>query len=224
MSKFIVAPSILTANFLDLKTDLNKLEQANIEWIHYDVMDYNFVPNLSFGPKILSDIVEKYNFKMDLHLMVKIVNLSVEDYLKPFLLKNVEQITIHFEALDDEQIFNFIDFCKKNKIRSSISINPDTEVKDIEKYLNQIDNVLIMSVHPGFGGQSFISNSLKKIELLNFLRDLNKFNYSIQVDGGINEDTFKLVQDAKVDMIVAGSYLVGSNVTNLNERVKKLEG
>ncbi|ALD66743.1 ribulose-phosphate 3-epimerase [Spiroplasma cantharicola] len=224
MAKFIVAPSILTANFLDLKSDLDKLEKVKIKWIHYDVMDYNFVPNLSFGPKILTDIVASYNFKMDLHLMVKIENISVEQYLKPFLVKNVKQITIHFEALTEKQIEDFLKFCANNNIIPSISINPDTDVKSIEKYLSKIGNVLIMSVYPGFGGQSFIASSLEKIKKLRELKNKHKYIYSIQVDGGINDDTYKLVQNAGVDMIVAGSYLVGPNVENLMERVTKLEG
>ncbi|QHX36920.1 ribulose-phosphate 3-epimerase [Spiroplasma sp. BIUS-1] len=224
MKKYIVAPSILTANFLDLKKDLDNLQDAGIEWIHYDVMDYNFVPNLSFGPKILSDIVNKYNFKMDLHLMVKIVNLSVEEYLKPFVLKNVEQITLHFEALSETQIEDFIEFCQKNNLKASLSINPNTEVKEIEKYLSKIQNVLVMSVQPGFGGQSFIPNSVDKIKELQKIKQENNYSYLVQVDGGINQETYKLVQQAGVDMIVAGSYLVGENISNLRERVVNLEG
>ncbi|WP_338984735.1 ribulose-phosphate 3-epimerase [Spiroplasma endosymbiont of Diplazon laetatorius] len=224
MKKYIVAPSILTADFLNLKSDLDKLKDAKIEWIHYDVMDYNFVPNLSFGPKILSDIVSEYDFKMDLHLMVKVIGFSINDYLKPFVMKNVEQITMHYEALDENQIEEFIEFCKSNDLKCSLSINPDTEVSKIEKYLNKIQNVLVMSVHPGFGGQSFIESSLDKIIKLKELREKNNYNYLIQVDGGINEETYKLVQKAGVDMIVAGSYLVGKNVLDIEERVLKLEG
>ncbi|AUM62907.1 ribulose-phosphate 3-epimerase [Spiroplasma monobiae] len=224
MKKFIVAPSILTANFLNLKEDLDKLKKAKIEWIHYDVMDYNFVPNLSFGPKILSDIVNEYSFKMDLHLMVKVVDLSIEEYLEPFLLKNVEQITMHYEALSETQIEEFINFCKSRKIKASLSINPETEVSSIKKYLKYIQNILVMSVKPGFGGQKFIENSLTKISSLKEIREMNNYSFLIQVDGGINEKTLKLVQEAGVDMIVAGSYLVGSNVKDLEERVSKIEG
>ncbi|WP_342258890.1 ribulose-phosphate 3-epimerase [Spiroplasma endosymbiont of Dioctria linearis] len=224
MAKFIVAPSILTANFLALKSDLDKLKEAKIKWIHYDVMDYNFVPNLSFGPKILTDIVSSYNFNMDLHLMVKIKNISVKEYLQPFLVKNVKQITVHFEALTKKQIFEFLDFCNSNNISASISINPDTDVLKIKKYLPKIKNVLVMSVNPGFGGQPFILNSLDKIQKLKALKEENNYSYLIQVDGGINEETYKLVQNAGVDVIVAGSYLVGSSVKNLKERVAKLEG
>ncbi|WP_339020578.1 ribulose-phosphate 3-epimerase [Spiroplasma endosymbiont of Atherix ibis] len=224
MKKYIIAPSILTANFLELKSDLDKLKKAKIEWIHYDVMDYNFVPNLSFGPKILSDIVNNYNFKMDLHLMVKVVGFSIEDYLKPFVQKNVEQITMHYEALNKRQLISFIKFCKKNKIKASLSINPDTEVNKIKKYLPSLENILVMSVNPGFGGQSFIKNSLNKIKLLNEIKNNNNYQYLIQVDGGINEETYKLVQEAGVDIIVAGSYLIGSNIKNLEERISKLEG
>ncbi|AUB31948.1 ribulose-phosphate 3-epimerase [Spiroplasma floricola] len=224
MKKYIVAPSILTANFLELKSDLDKLKKAKIKWIHYDVMDYNFVPNLSFGPKILSDIVNNYDFKMDLHLMVKIVGFSVEDYLKPFIQKNVKQVTMHYEALNKKQLIDFIKFCKKNNINASLSINPNTEINKIKKYLPNLQNILVMSVNPGFGGQSFIKKSLDKIRLLNEIRNTNNYQYLIQVDGGINEDTYKSVQEAGVDMIVAGSYLVDSKIKNLEERISKLEG
>ncbi|AGR41522.1 ribulose-phosphate 3-epimerase [Spiroplasma taiwanense] len=223
MQKFIVAPSILTANFLNLGKELEKLEKAGIEWIHYDVMDYNFVPNLSFGTKILEDITNKFNFKIDVHLMVKIENFKMEDYLNSFIFKNIQQLTMHFESLTPEQIEEFISFCINKKLRSSIAINPDTNVEVILKYLNKLDNVLIMSVYPGFGGQSFITKSLEKLRFLKNYRDNNNLVFSIQVDGGINETTYKLVQLEGVDIIVAGSYLVGGNILNLEERVKKLK-
>ncbi|QEH62184.1 ribulose-phosphate 3-epimerase [Spiroplasma chinense] len=223
MKKYIIAPSILTANFLCLEKDLKKLQDAGIEWIHYDVMDYNFVPNLSFGPKILADINSKFNFKMDAHLMVKINNLSVEEYLTPFKNARVDQITLHFEAISKEQFEEFESFCKKNNILISLAISPDTSVEEIKELLPRLDNVLVMSVYPGFGGQKFIQNSAEKIKLLKELKEKNNFKYRVEVDGGINKETFSIVKEAGVDMIVAGSYLVDEKITDLKERVEELE-
>ncbi|AHI53192.1 ribulose-phosphate 3-epimerase [Spiroplasma culicicola] len=223
MEKFIVAPSILTANFVNLKNDLDILKDANIKWIHYDVMDYNFVPNLSFGPKILKDITDNYDFKIDAHLMVKINNLSVEEYLKPFIEAKVAQITLHFEAIDEEQFVQFKEVCQKNNIICSLAINPDTSIEAIQDKLKDLQNVLVMTVYPGFGGQSYIPEAGEKIKQLVEIREAKNLDYSIEVDGGINDATYRLVQNHGVDMIVAGSYLVGVDAELVKERVFKLE-
>ncbi|AOG60725.1 ribulose-phosphate 3-epimerase [Spiroplasma helicoides] len=224
MSQFIVAPSILTANFLKLSHELDRLKKAGINWIHYDVMDYNFVPNLSFGPSILKNITDNYDFKIDVHLMVKINNSTIVDYLKPFLQKNVFQITMHYESIENKDVQNFISFCKSNNIKASMAISPDTTVEQIENHLSQLDNVLVMSVYPGFGGQKFIEKSIKKIEKLKRHREENNWAYTIEVDGGINQDTYHLVQKAGIDMIVAGSYLVSDiDEVELRKRVMNLE-
>ncbi|QGS52234.1 ribulose-phosphate 3-epimerase [Spiroplasma tabanidicola] len=224
MKRFIVAPSILTANFLNLGKELDNLKEAGLEWIHYDVMDYNFVPNLTFGPKILSDITSKYDFKIDIHLMVQVLNISVEEYLKPFINNKIKQLTFHFESLNKEQVVEFISFCKKNNIAASLAVNPDTSLSYLDEYLNDLDNILVMSVFPGFGGQKFIEKTYEKIKALKNLKLEKKLNFRIQVDGGVNEQTFKLVQEAGAEMIVAGSYLVGGlSVEKIKQRVWKLE-
>lgn len=223
MKKFVVAPSILTADFLNLKQELELLKAANIEWIHYDVMDNNFVPNLSFGPKILSDITSNFDFKIDVHLMVKIVNQTVAAYLTPFLQTNVKQITLHIEALSPEQIEDFIAFCTTKQIACSLALSPDTPVSSLLPYLSKLQNVLVMTVYPGFGGQSYLPEAGLKIKTLKELKQQNQWTYSIEVDGGINDATYQTVQQLGVEMIVAGSYLVGQTKTVLCERVAKLE-
>ncbi|QBQ08017.1 ribulose-phosphate 3-epimerase [Spiroplasma gladiatoris] len=224
MKKTIVAPSILTADFLNLETQLKKFQKANIEWIHYDVMDYHFVPNLSFGPKILKDITNKFNFNMDLHLMVEIKNMSVEQYLKPFILENVKQITLHIEAINCEQVKEFIKVCQQNQIRASLALNPNTSIDSIKKYYSELDNILIMSVYPGFGGQKFIDNSLEKIKALKALKQKNNYKYNVQVDGGINQTTFMIAKNAGADILVAGSYLVDNlSDEELIKRVREIE-
>ncbi len=223
MKKYSVATSILTADFLNLGNELEKLQKAGIKWLHYDVMDFHFVKNLTFGPKILADINKKYNFKIDVHLMVEILNWSVEEYLKPFIEAGTNQISVHYESLTDLQIKDFIKVCKKHNIKSSLAINPDTGVDEIQSYLPELDNVLVMSVYPGFGGQVFLNASIEKIESLVKLREKNNYKYLIEVDGGINAETSILVKEAGVDMLVAGSFLVNGDTAELCERVELLE-
>lgn len=224
MKKYIVAPSILTADFLNLDIELKKLWDVGIRWIHYDVMDYNFVPNLTFGPKILSDIVKKYDFKIDIHLMVIINNMTVSNYLSPFISKKVNQITMHVEALTNVQIAEFITYCKHLKIKSSLALSPNTDIEALKKYLPELDNILIMSVQPGAGGQKYLPQVETKIKELINIRNQNKFSYTIAIDGGINEETYNIVQKLGIDMLVAGSYLINQPLHILEERVKKLEG
>ncbi|MBY7704326.1 ribulose-phosphate 3-epimerase [Vibrio harveyi] len=184
-------------------------------------MDFDFVPNLTFGSKILHDIKKNIDIKVDVHFMVKVKTQEFEDFFEDYISAKPEMMTMHIESLVDELTVNkFIELCKKNNIMASIAISPKTEVSAILKYLNKLDNVLVMSVEPGFGGQKFIESSLEKIKTLSKLRDENNYKYTIEVDGGINDKTSSLVKQAGVDMIVAGSYLFGSD--NFKERAKGL--
>ncbi|AKX33848.1 ribulose-phosphate 3-epimerase [Spiroplasma litorale] len=226
MKKTIAAASILTADFLNLKLELDKLWKANIKWIHYDVMDYNFVPNLSFGPKILSDITNFYDFNIDIHFMVRIdEKWNINDYLNSFMLNNVKQFTFHIESLNDSQINEVQNFCLKNRINFSLAINPNTSIERIEKYFKILDNILVMSVQPGFGGQKFIEDVIIKIKDLKNIKNKNNYSYTIEIDGGINQETYKIAKEAGVDILVAGSYLVNKNITQeeLFERVNQIE-
>ena len=206
-----IAPSILTANFTNLKEEINSISEADL--IHIDIMDGNFVENISFGPAITKQLSKISKIDLDVHLMV----IDPLKWIDKFSFENTKYITVHYESND------FVKALKKienNKIKKGISIKPKTPVSKIKKYLKEVDLVLVMSVEPGFGGQKFIDNSVDKIIELNNLRKKYNYNYVIEVDGGINGDTANIVKEAGVDVSVIGSYLF--NQTNRNETIKKL--
>lgn len=215
--EIIVAPSVLSADFLNLQQDLTIFKNAGIEWIHYDVMDYHFVPNLSFGPGILKQINKKFNFKIDAHLMIK-TELRISDYLTPFLDAGVHQVTLHFEALSEIQRTDFIDWCQKNSVKASFALKPKTDIDVLIPFLEKLDNILIMSVEPGFGGQAFMPEVVEKIKNLDELRNKKGYKYLIEIDGGINDSTIDKLDNSGIDMIVAGSYLFGKH--DLLERIE----
>ncbi|AEM68609.1 ribulose-phosphate 3-epimerase [Mycoplasma putrefaciens] len=212
MKKYLIAPSVLSANFMKLQQELELCKKNNIEWIHYDVMDFDFVPNLTFGSKILHDIKKNIDIKVDVHFMIKVKTKRFEDFFKDYIAAKPEMMTMHVESLENKTTINqFIEMCKKHNILASLAVRPKTSLETIKEYLYQLDNVLVMSVEPGFGGQEFIDSSLDKIKTLFKWRQENNYKYSIEVDGGINKQTSELVKKAGVDMIVAGSYLFGSD-------------
>ncbi|QHX35771.1 ribulose-phosphate 3-epimerase [Spiroplasma sp. TIUS-1] len=217
----IIAPSILNSNLLNLREELIKFKNEGIEWIHYDVMDFHFVPNLTFGPKLLKDINQEFNFKIDAHMMVEIKG-KFEDYLDTFIKVGVDQFTFHIESFKNKDyLIDLIRYIKQSKIRASIALNPGTSIKELtDDILVYLDNVLIMSVNPGFGGQSFMEPVLDKVRQLVIKRKENKQSFTIQIDGGIDDVTFPLAKVAGVDSFVSGSYL--ANKDDLKSRLKKL--
>lgn len=206
-----IAASILTANFLSLKDDLLNLKKAGINWIHFDVMDHHFVDNLSFGAKVLSDVCAfSPHINIDCHMMVKITTPKVEDYLKPFIiLPHVKNITLHYEALTHSQLQEFLSW-KKPGFKKGIAINPDTPISKIYPYLKYLDTILIMSVQPGAGGQSFLPTTIDKIKQLVKEIDNSFPNLTIAIDGGINNLTARDCINAGANYLVAGSYLLNS--------------
>lgn len=224
--KVIIAASILTADFLNLQKELDRIIQAKIRAIHFDVMDNHFVPNLSFGPKILADVcnyVKDKNVVVDCHLMVKIEkSRNIKDYLQPFLIPGVNSITLHYEALSKEQLHDFLNW-NNNKFKKGLAISPDTPIQTIEKYLSQLDFILIMSVYPGFGNQTFITNTLDKIKEV--VRQINikniNNNLTIAVDGGVNSLTADPCIKAGANYLVSGSYLLNSP-NSIEEQMKQM--
>lgn len=208
----LVAPSILTADFSKLKEELKSINNA--DYIHIDIMDGHFVPNISFGPYITSIIAETCDKPLDTHLMVT----NPVDWIEKFAVKNTKYITVHYESND---YLKAIELIKKANIKSGISIKPKTKVNEIKHLLPMIDLVLIMSVEPGFGGQAFMPNALDKIKQLVQIRKELNLDFIIEVDGGINEQTIDLVKDAGVDMVVAGSYIF--NKDNRRKIIKELK-
>ncbi len=215
----ILCPSILSANFLNLSKDLEELKKSDITRLHVDIMDGNFVPNITFGPDQVKFIKDNYNFYLDCHLMIN--NLDV--LLDKFIDLGVSCITIHYEA--HNHIYRLLDKIKKNNIDCGIAINPGTSIYSIVELLPIVDKVLIMTVNPGFGGQKFIDSMESKISLLNkMLKESNNEDKVIQVDGGINLINIKKVYDLGARDIVVGSYIfngdIKSNIVSLMNEIE----
>ncbi|MEG0283973.1 MAG: ribulose-phosphate 3-epimerase [Erysipelotrichales bacterium] len=200
----IVAPSILSANFLELDNEINKINNSNAEWIHFDVMDGHFVPNISFGPDIFKFYKNNSDLFMDVHIMVSNPMFVAELFVKA----GAHQVVFHLEAVEDiDEALHIIDYLHENNVKAGLAIKPKTDVLAITPLLSKLDLVLVMSVEPGFGGQKFIKTSLDKVRLLDELRIDYKYNYLIQIDGGIDNTNKEECYEAGVDCLVAGSYL-----------------
>lgn len=197
----LLSPSILSSDFTDLKVTIRVLELGNADWIHLDIMDGNFVPNLTFGPIIVEAINRLTDLPLDTHLMI----LNPDFYVEKFAEAGSDVITVHQEA--SIHLHRTITKIKGLGVKAGVSINPATPVSAIENVLDEVDLVLVMSVNPGFGGQTFIKNSLKKISALKEIKEKNNYRFLIEVDGGIDLDNVKQVLDAGADVIVAGASI-----------------
>lgn len=217
MNKIIVSPSILAADFSNLDQDLKRMQEVGIQYLHFDVMDGKFVNNITFGVPLLKELTPKFNFTYDVHLMI----VNPKDVYEDFIKAGANILTFHYESMNsDEEVEELISLIKKENCKVGISIKPSTEISKIEKFLNRLDLVLVMSVEPGFGGQTFIENSLDKISYLSKYKKDHNLAYFISVDGGINAKTGPRALKAGADILVSGTYLFKS--TNLVEDIAKL--
>lgn len=212
MNKIIIAPSILTASFANLESTIKELEEAGADYLHLDIMDGSFVPQITFGSKIVSDIKKITSLPLDVHLMI----VSPEKHIDDFAKAGADIISVHYEG--NIHLHKLIMQIKSHNVKAGIVLNPHTRVDVIEPLIDDIDNVLIMSVNPGFGGQKFITNSIKKIEETKKL--IGQREIIISVDGGINLNTCSDIIKAGANLLVAGSAIIDSK--DKKETIKQL--
>jgi len=199
-----LAPSILSADFSRLGEQVELISKAGADYVHVDVMDGHFVPNISFGAAVMKSLDQWETSPYDVHLMIE----NPDQYIKDFVTEKTEFIVVHQEAC--RHLHRTIQNIKSHGIKAGVSINPATPVSSLECILSEVDLVLVMSVNPGFGGQKFIPESLEKIKQLDQLRKEKGYPYVIEIDGGISLDNIKMVQDAGCDIFVAGSAVFGA--------------
>ena len=195
-----VAPSLLSCNFLNIQQEIKRLEEAGVDYIHFYVMDGNFVPNISFAFPILNQIRQVTDLTIDTHLMVQ----DPERYIQTFAEAGSDIITVHVEATN--HIHRAIQMIHDTGKKAGVTLNPGTPIESVVPVLKDIDLVLVMTVNPGFGGQKFIDNGIEKIKFLKDYKEKYHLNYEIEVDGGVNEVTAKTCIEAGADVLVAGSY------------------
>tara|TARA_B100000029_G_scaffold410404_1_gene412327 strand:- start:3229 stop:3888 length:660 start_codon:yes stop_codon:yes gene_type:complete len=216
MSSIKISPSILSADFSKLGSEIKNLEKAKADLIHIDVMDGHFVPNITIGPEVIDKLRKYTSLPFDVHLMIA----PVDHFIKNFADAGADIITIHPEATN-----NLTDSIKKIKSfnkKAGVSLNPETSVEKVLPVLNLIDLVLVMSVNPGFGGQKFMKETLDKVKILRKEIDAKKLKTLIEIDGGINFQNAKMAKDAGIDILVSGTTVFKENGGDLEKNIQLL--
>lgn len=219
MSKTLIAPSILAADFGNLQRDVEMINQSDAHWFHLDVMDGVFVPNISFGMPIINSIAKHASKTLDAHLMI----IDPDRYIKTFADLGVDYLTVHYEACT--HLHRTLQAIKAEGMKAGVALNPHSNINLLEDTINDIDLVCIMSVNPGFGGQSFIENTYSKVEKLKEMITKKNATTLIQIDGGVTNKNAKQLAEAGADILVAGSYIFRSEnptgtIVELNNLLK----
>ena len=217
MKNIQISPSILSADFSQLGSEIKRLEEGGADMIHVDVMDGHFVPNLTIGPPVIKSLRKYTSLPFDVHLMIN----PVHKYIKDYSDAGADIITFHPEAT--ENILETINLIKSLNKKVGISLNPNTEIKAAEEHLDKVDLILIMSVYPGFGGQKFIGDVVQKIKDLDKIRTKLKHSFKIEIDGGINFETSKIAVQAGVDILVSGTTVFKENNGDLKKNIEILK-